>query len=381
MKIFQLIDSSMTQEMRDEALSMACALKSSGNRVEVFHRLEEEMIAPFKEEHVHKNDNDGITAGVDRGGFKVRRCRLGGSLDFISPVIIARDIYKDDAVVIQVFSTDTLLCAARVRQLAPDGARVAIVFHCGRRMPDFTRPTRQRLADEVSAYIFSFADDARRFSEAMPDIPSDRVCVVAPSLLQDIPLPSPARVRDADASFTVLFYGSILPAKGLDRLIAALENMTSEKLKVIVAGTGQGRDVMPILRRTRASAVDSMIDWAGDPRDPHTVIAGADVAVFPSVTECDDYRPMLMAMLHGLPVIASSRSSAPQIFESGERFMTVDTDNPDLFAEAIRNVMNDHTLRQRLSTASLSRYSEMCGTNDAATRLESIYISLLNYSK
>lgn len=358
MKIFQLIDPSISREQLAEVLILGRVLMSLGHDVRLFHRLDEDSAAPFKE-----------------AGITTTRCRLGGGMDFISPIVVSRVIDRDDRVVLQVFTPGVLTCASRVRRLAPEGSKVRIAYHTGRTLPQFSSPAKERLAGEPDIYIVPFEETAARLVDVSPLIPSEHIAVVAPHLDQQLPLPSPADI--SHTSFTLLFYGCINPAKGLDRLIAALENLTDDKLKVIVAGTGQGRDVMPILRRTRASAVNSMIDWAGDPRNPDSLISTADAAVFPTVRECDDFRPMLMAMRHGLPVIASSFSSAPHIFENSDQYIAVDSNNPELLAEAIRKVVSDSSLRRQLSEVSVSRYSAMTQGTLTAEQLISLYISIL----
>ena len=367
MKIIQLIDPSITPEQLSEALTVGRALKSRGHDVRLFHRLDEDVLAPFKE-----------------AGFTTTRCRLGGAFDFISPVVVSRVIDSDDRVVLQVFTPGVLTCAARVRRLAPEGARVRIAYHAGRTMPQFTTPAKERLATDPDLYVVPFSEASHRIAGAYPAIPSGRIAVVAPMLERQSPLPSPTSREDENsattsesAPLTLLFYGHIIPSKGLDRLLNALEGFTPSDLRLIVIGTGEGRHVMPMLRRVRANGVNDLIEWAGDARRPSDLVSRADIAVFPAIGECDDYRPMLTAMSHGLPVIASALSSALHIFKDSDRYLEVDPDNAVQFNEDIRRVISDPVLRQRLSESSLSCYSDFISGTDITARLESLYFSLL----
>lgn len=78
----------------------------------------------------------------------------------------------------------------------------------------------------------------------------------------------------------------------------------------------------------------------------------ATVFAYPSLYEGFGL-PVLEAMACGVPVVASNRSSLPEV--AGEAALLVDPTQPEALAAALRAVLRDTGLRQRLIAAGLER--------------------------
>jgi len=78
----------------------------------------------------------------------------------------------------------------------------------------------------------------------------------------------------------------------------------------------------------------------------------AEVFVYQSVKEGFGFPP-LEAMACGVPVIASNKSSIPEI--SGEAALLVDASNPDNISDAVINLLRDNSLKQRLISEGFKR--------------------------
>lgn len=75
---------------------------------------------------------------------------------------------------------------------------------------------------------------------------------------------------------------------------------------------------------------------------------GADVFVYPSLKEGFGFPP-LEAMACGVPVVASDKTSIPEVV--GNAAQLVDAENPEAIANGILNVTSNYSLRERLLQA------------------------------
>jgi glycosyltransferase involved in cell wall biosynthesis len=152
-------------------------------------------------------------------------------------------------------------------------------------------------------------------------LPADRI-VVKPNFLQHDP-----GVGSHAGSFA-LYAGRLSPEKGVDRLIR-LWGQRGFGIPLHVIGSG------PL--ETLAADGPPNVRWHGwQPRE--RVLAAmkeASFLVFP--TEWYEGFPMVVleAMATGLPVVASSRGSLPEILREGEAGVLVPSSDPDQWAGAL----------------------------------------------
>jgi glycosyltransferase involved in cell wall biosynthesis len=88
------------------------------------------------------------------------------------------------------------------------------------------------------------------------------------------------------------------------------------------------------------------------PEDGPLLFAAATVAVYPSIYEGFGLPP-LEAMACGTPVIVSDASSLPEVV--GDAAICLPPDNPTAWADALRRVLEDASLRERLQKHGLER--------------------------
>jgi glycosyltransferase involved in cell wall biosynthesis len=82
---------------------------------------------------------------------------------------------------------------------------------------------------------------------------------------------------------------------------------------------------------------------------------GAGLFVLPSHYEGFGF-PVLEAMGCGAPVVVSDRASLPEV--GGDAALTVDPDDPDALAEALRQVLTDSALREAMRAKGLERVKQ-----------------------
>jgi glycosyltransferase involved in cell wall biosynthesis len=154
----------------------------------------------------------------------------------------------------------------------------------------------------------------------------------------------------------ILYLATIEPRKNLIRLIdayAELRRRGATKLPLVLAG-GPGWGVDMIVRRVHETGMEQSVRFVGFVPEPEMPLwyNAADLFVYPSEYEGFGLPP-LEALACGTPVVASNRSSLPEVV--GEAGILVDPTDTVAMADAMQRVLEDERLQSRLSTAGPTR--------------------------
>ena len=139
------------------------------------------------------------------------------------------------------------------------------------------------------------------------------------------------------------------------RALALLAN-TGHQLRLVIFGDGPERQRLEALARQLGVAQNVIFDGS----QPHDILArhlaAADALVFP--TELDEAAPLapLQALACGTPVIASNVGSLSELIDrDGENGLLVHPGDPGALAAAMRCVLTQPDLRQRLRVGGRAR--------------------------
>ncbi|MFA5000238.1 MAG: glycosyltransferase family 1 protein [Patescibacteria group bacterium] len=160
-------------------------------------------------------------------------------------------------------------------------------------------------------------------------------------------------IRDiADGRF-ILYLGNIEPRKNVDGLIKAYDRLRSDDrsgrfkdLKLVIAGAKAWKNRAAYLAQKKSSYCND-IKFLGyvSQKDKEILMASAVVFCYPSFYEGFGFPP-LEAMSAGTPVVCSNVSSLPEVV--GDAALTVNPFKIEEIVEALRLVLSDEKLRQKL---------------------------------
>lgn len=173
----------------------------------------------------------------------------------------------------------------------------------------------------------------------------------------------------------LLYIGNLYPHKNIDRLIKAMDQIAKVRLVVVTA-----RNIFLRRVRERFGALKSFrrvkfIGFVPD-GDLQYFFRGAEAFVFPSLSEGFGL-PGIEAQIFGVPVIASSTTSLPEIYgDSAWYFNPLDEDD---IAQKINQVLTDEELRNRLRARGKARAKNFSWEKTARETLE-VYNEACNYS-
>lgn len=190
----------------------------------------------------------------------------------------------------------------------------------------------------------------------------------------------PEEVKRVTAKYSlptpyVLSLAAFSKRKNIDRVLAAhalLRKQHRIEARLVLAGSlDYWEQCRPTMSRLDPGGQVVLAGFIED-EDLPALYSGARMFVFPSLYEGFGLPP-LEAMACGVPVIASNRSSVPEVV--GEAGILVDPENEVEMAEAMAAVDSDAALREKLSAAGVQR-AKLFTWENAARRLLDVWKTL-----
>jgi glycosyltransferase involved in cell wall biosynthesis len=156
----------------------------------------------------------------------------------------------------------------------------------------------------------------------------------------------------------ILSVGARRPHKNLDTLVQAMAHLESDTTpQLVFAGLPDPRFpdyARQAVERFELNGRVRFLGWVPE-ADLPGLYRLARVAVFPSLIEGFGL-PALEAMACGTPVIASNRSSLPEIV--GGAGFQIDPHDPNALSDALKEVLHDEQRRGEMSVAGRKRATE-----------------------
>jgi len=155
----------------------------------------------------------------------------------------------------------------------------------------------------------------------------------------------------------VLYAGVLHPSKGLLELFTAVRRLLDDGLPVrlVVAGSAWDQD-LAMQARVEELGMTGAVEFLGwvPYEDMSRLYRSSDVLAMPSHSETGP-KVVSEAMANGLPVVATRVGSVPIVVSQGVTGLIVPVGNADELYKALRQVLGDEGLRQRMAQSALQR--------------------------
>lgn len=154
---------------------------------------------------------------------------------------------------------------------------------------------------------------------------------------------------------------------------AAKAHASDARLKFLIVGDEFAGDGSYMRRlEARAKLASDSIKFLGHRDDVPTLLAAADVAANPSLSESASYT-MMEASLAGLPVVASSVGGLLDTVVDGVTGLFVPAKDVDALASAFLTLADDERMRQEMGRAGRAHIQTTFDITRTVDSLESIY--------
>lgn len=319
---------------------------------------------------------------------RARRLAAGATRVIVEWVRLTRHLRRMRPDVVQFGSIEHAIEGPFLWYLHRRGMRLTDVVH----EPEIRSADGLRWAVDVRLYrgvyrnfdaLFLHGEvNCRRFAELYPHVPSDRIhsiqigssVMVDPADEADVDLR--ARHGFAADAPVVVFFGTLLPSKGIEDLIEAFATVRARRpdARLLIAGHPS--------RLMEDGQLDALAERLGI-AEAVTVDAGyvpneelgalmrlARVVVFP-YRNATASGALQVAYAYGRPVIATRVGGLPEVVEEGESGLVVAPRRPDELAEAILTLVDDAETAERMGAHALElSRTRFAWTTSAATIIE-----------
>lgn len=180
---------------------------------------------------------------------------------------------------------------------------------------------------------------------------------------------------------TLLFFGNIVPPKGLDTLVEAIPIVKREipDVTLVIAGDGRISSASKRIIRRNSENFEVHNEFVPNERVKE-LFARAEVVTLPyrSQEGTKGHSGVLAtAYSFGKPVVASTASEFPKMVEKEGCGRVVPPNDPEKLAKVITEVLRDHEARARMSKNSL-RMAEELSWDSVAERYLDLYHDLVD---
>lgn len=248
------------------------------------------------------------------------------------------------------------------------------------------RICEQQIVDNADLLVVNTAQETQDLIEHY-DAPPERIVVVSPGA--DTELFTPGTDRNTERSRRLLgiplhtkvvaFVGRLQKFKGPEVLVRATAELIKRdplrNVRVIFCGGPSGANATPETYQNlaRELGVERYVRFIA-PRPPAELVAvyqAADIVAVPSYNESFGL-VAVEAQASGTPVIAARVGGLPIAVDDGETGLLVDNHDPEPWADALEQLLDDDERRIAMGEAAVD-HAQKFSWAAAATQLEAIY--------
>jgi len=262
------------------------------------------------------------------------------------------------------------------RSIALDHAETAWKRYTTRRWFGFLR-MQVRVVKQLPA-VLTVSHNSKVDINAQMRVPLNRLTVVPVGVDASVFRPYDDVVKKKGR--LMVTSSSDVPMKGLVPLLEATAKLRVERdIDLIVIGqpNPKGRVAATIERLGLGDIVTTITGVSDDALA--RLYGEAEVAIVPSLYEGFSL-PAIEAMSCAVPVVATTGGALPEVVGvSGETGLLVEPNNPEALVEAIRSLLDDATLRQRLGDNGRQRVIERFTWQVTARGTAACYEAILGH--
>jgi glycosyltransferase involved in cell wall biosynthesis len=191
----------------------------------------------------------------------------------------------------------------------------------------------------------------------------------------DVPRPSEL---PADA-LVVGVVCALRPEKGLSTLLEGFARIRKSRAGIKLVMVGSGPMLEPLQSEARALGIYEDCVFVPATAQVTTWLRAIDIFVLPSLSEAFS-NSLMEAMACGCCAVATSVGGNPELVRNGETGLSFEPGNAEALSVALRTLIEDEGLRERLAAAGAELIRQRFSTRTSAERMTEIYMHLIEGS-
>lgn len=207
-----------------------------------------------------------------------------------------------------------------------------------------------------------------------PGLPVRRLTYSPPTAFADTELPRPIPAHGAAP--LIVSVSRHDGRKGLETLIAALARLRDDGVSFRACLVGPGILLHAHRRLVRRLELDRQVSLPGRVPSAMSYLRRADVYVLPSRQEGSGSVALLEAMQAGVAAVVSDVDGLPEDVTDGHDALLVPAGDADAFAGAIRRLLDEPALRERLGANARATFEERFAAPVFVRELRALYTEL-----
>lgn len=314
------------------AFDLSVALARDGHRVTVVSRR-----------------SDIIRDKCVGAGLPYDEMPLGGVPDLVSAWKLAHLVRSVKADIIHVHNFKDAFTAVYAAKLC-GGVKVVVTRHLVRRGKNSA--LYKWLYRNLDAMVFVSELARGEFLSGVHGVADKAVVIYNGVEAGDVQETVDVRSRyDIDKDmFLVGFTGRVVPEKGVDTLVRAVE-MTKSNVAVLAAGGGDIEYAASLKQLACEHGVSDRVTFCGYVDDVESLVASVDAGVVPSIAREAFCFSAVEYMKAGKPVVASDNGAQAEYIRDGQNGLLVPAGDAEALAAAFDRLAGDAALCKRLGEA------------------------------
>ncbi|WP_334148928.1 glycosyltransferase [Hyphomicrobium sp.] len=240
-------------------------------------------------------------------------------------------------------------------------------------------------ATHVASTSRAMAEETRRVAPALGEI-----AITPFGVETDRFLSRSERSAAPDAPIVIGTVKTLKPLYGIDVLVESFARLAHRlqreapqvagRLKLRIVGDGPQRD--ELVRRAGELGIGGVTEFI--PRVPHAAVPAALQAldVYVALSRQESFGVAIIeAGACGVPVVVSDAGGLPEVVADGETGIVVPRENPQAAAEALRTLVLDADLRQRMGEAARRRVVSLYEWQRNVQQMIDLYARVIAGSK
>ena len=161
--------------------------------------------------------------------------------------------------------------------------------------------------------------------------------------------------------------------KGHRYLVDAMTGAGLELAHLLIVGDGPGRD--NLTAQIAANGLQDRATMAGNQNDVVPWLRAMDIFVLPSYANEGVPQALMQAMATGIPVVTTAVGAIGELVRPDDTGLVVTPQDVPAIQAALRRLMGDAALRERLAAAALAHVRMHCSQENMLERMEAVFNS------